>query len=363
MQRLFQVLKFSIIFTIIFKITAESFGQTKLAKEKIVDADEIDGFLKNEMKLLGLPGLSIALFNDAEILYYKTLGVSNIETGEPINSETLFDAGSMSKSPFAFLVMKMVEKKLLDLDIPLFQYLENKDIAYDERYKLITARMVLSHTSGFPNWRRFNKDKILDIKFTPGTQYLYSGEGYEYLADVIAHLNGIQKNELQNLFEKEVAAIIDMKKAYFIWNDFVAKHQARGHIDGKLAAGWGINPNNPNFFASYSLQSEAKSYAHFLMAIMRKKGLQPELFNEMLKPVIKNSVNEDNAFVCLGIRMQESDLGHEYYHDGFNKNFYSAYRFNPDKKIGYVFFTNCNNGNELNKRLELFLKTTKFYKK
>lgn len=90
----------------------------------------------------------------------------------------------------------MVDQGILNLDQPLYTYLPYSDIAHDDRYKLITARMILCHTSGFPNWRFLNADKKLDIKFTPGTQYLYSGEGFEYLANVIAYLKNIQKNDL-----------------------------------------------------------------------------------------------------------------------------------------------------------------------
>ena len=184
---------------------ASSFKKEEIINIKTLNGNEItpaemDEYLKNQMDSIGLPGLSIAIINEAKIIYHRTLGVTNVDTKEKVSQETLFDAGSMSKTPFAYLVMKMVERGILNLDRPLYTYLPYPDIAYDDRYKLITARMVLSHTSGFPNWRILNEDKKLDIKFTPGTQYLYSGEGFEYLANVVAHLKNIQKNDLQDLF-------------------------------------------------------------------------------------------------------------------------------------------------------------------
>ena len=172
---------------------ANTLNKFRLENGKHISFSEMEAFLKSQMDTIRMPGLSFAVINDEQIVYHKTFGVTNVETKQQVSDETIFDAASMTKTPFAFLVMRLAEKGILDLDKPLFTYLPYPDIAHDKRYKLITARMVLSHTTGFPNWRFFNKDGKLDIKFTPGTQFQYSGEGYEYLANVIAHLYEDQK--------------------------------------------------------------------------------------------------------------------------------------------------------------------------
>jgi CubicO group peptidase (beta-lactamase class C family) len=349
------------IISLIISSVTISYGQVDIQKINTLSGNEItivdmDNYLKAQMDSFGLPGLSMALINDAKIVYSRTFGVTNVDTKEKVTEETLFDAGSMSKTPFTYLVMKMVEKGILNLDQPLYTYLPYPDIAYDDRYKLITARMVLSHTSGFPNWRFFNKDNKLDIKFTPGTQYLYSGEGFEYLANVVAYLKNIQKNDLQDLFQAEVSTPLGMQNAYYTWNDYIQKHRATGHVDGKvLSTEWGLNANNPNFFASYTLQSEAISYAKFIIAMIKEEGLKKETYNEMLRIHIKIPSDTDSIFMCLGIMMKHSEFGNEYLHDGDNYNFTCAFMFNKEHKFGYVFFTNCNKGIEFNKKLESFL--------
>ncbi len=360
-----------LVFLIITLTTAFASNKGNAKKIKTLSGKEItvpemDEYLKAQMDSLGIPGMSIAIINDAEIVYHRALGVINVETKEKVTDETLFDAGSMSKTPFAFLVMKMVEKGILNLDQPLYTYLPYPDIANDERYKLITARMVLCHTSGFPNWRFFNADGKLDIKFTPGTQFQYSGEGYEYLANVVAHLNNISKNGLQDLFEKEVAIPLGMQHAYYTWNDYLEKHRADGHVDGKVySTEWGTSAKNPNFFAAFSLQSEAISYANFLIAMIREEGLKKTTFDEMLKVQVvfptnllnKSAPKTDSSTWCLGIEKKHSKFGDEYMHDGDNYNFTSAFMFNQEQKFGYVFFVNCNKGIDFNKRLDLFLKS------
>ena len=81
MNKIFQNLKLHLLFFIFIKSNIFSFAQVLSPYYNVIDADKIDSFLKKEMKTLALPGLSFALFSDNEILYYNTLGVSNIETG------------------------------------------------------------------------------------------------------------------------------------------------------------------------------------------------------------------------------------------------------------------------------------------
>ena len=335
---------------------ADTEAKFRLENGKHFSFSGMDTFLKSQMDSIGIPGLSFALINDEQIVYHRTFGVTNVETSQPVSNETIFDAASMTKTPFTVLVMKLAEKGILDLDKPLFTYLPYPDIAHDERYKLITARMVLSHTSGFPNWRRFNEDKKLDIKFTPGTQFLYSGEGYEYLANVIAHLMKIEKNDLQELFNEEISKPFGMDKTYFTWNSWLEEHQAAGHVDGKVAEGWGIDSENPGFYASYSMQTEAVNYARFIIALMNEKGLKKESYDDILKVQFPDASEPGKNQWGLGIAILPSEFGNEYSHGGFNLNFSSNFMFNKKQKFGYVFFINCNKGSDLNKKLLKFLR-------
>jgi CubicO group peptidase (beta-lactamase class C family) len=359
------LVSFTITLTAAFASDQENSKKIKTPSGREITVAEMDEFTKAQMDSLGIPGMSIAIINDAKLVYHRALGVTNVETKEKVTDETLFDAGSMSKTPFAFLVMKMVEKGILNLDQPLYTHLPYPDIAYDNRYKLITARMVLCHTSGFVNWRFMNKDNKLELKFTPGTSWGYSGEGYEYLANVVAHLNNVPKNGLQGLFEKEVAGPLGMRYAYYTWNDYVEKHRATGHVDGKVViTPWGTSAKNPDFEAAFSLQSEAVSYANFLIAMIKEEGLRKTLFDEMLKDQVvfpsilynTNAPKSDSTIWCLGIRKQHSEFGDEYSHGNNNYNFTGGFMFNQQQKFGHVFFTNCNKGMEFEKRLNLFLR-------
>jgi len=90
-----------------------------------------------------------------------------------VGSDTVFEAASTSKPVFAYAVMKLCERGLMDLGAPLTLYTAERFVPNDPRLDLITARRVLSHTTGLPNWR--SADDPLVISFTPGERWSYSG--------------------------------------------------------------------------------------------------------------------------------------------------------------------------------------------
>ncbi|MEO0899693.1 MAG: serine hydrolase domain-containing protein [Bacteroidota bacterium] len=303
--------------------------------------EQLDEFFSSLMDTLNMPGLSVAIINQSKIVYLKTMGVKEAGKAAPIDQETYFEAASLSKPVFAYFVMKQVEKGLIDLDKPLYQYLPYPDIAYDERYKTITARMVLSHSSGFPNWR----EDSLKIQFEPGTNYLYSGEGYKYLAQVIAAVNEVPFSQLDSLFQQEVAHPIGASKLRYLWNEDIAHNKASGHQEGKPTHNKRDYKDN-DFGAAGGLNTEAESYAKYLISIFEGKVISPELTREMFKEQMALPEDDINAMLLgasgwsLGYGMIPTKNGTCYWHAGNNDDFQSWMHFYPDKKYGIVLFTN-----------------------
>ena len=131
--------------------------------------------LENEvpglMKQGGVPGMQIALIRDGKTIWLHGFGVKDKKTREPVRTDTVFEAASLSKPVFTYGVLKLVDQGKLDLDTPLSSYLP-KPYVPDERVGKITARLVLSHRTGFPNWR--GSDGLLPIYFSPGERFSYS---------------------------------------------------------------------------------------------------------------------------------------------------------------------------------------------
>lgn len=139
-------------------------------------------------KATTVPAVSMALVTDAKLRWRGAYGVKDFVSKAPVDPDTVFEAGSVSKTVFAYEILKLCERGVLDLDTPLTKYTPDRFIKGDRRLDLITARHVLSHTTGFPNWR--SEKEPLAIQFTPGERWSYSGEGYSYLHSVMRHLTG-----------------------------------------------------------------------------------------------------------------------------------------------------------------------------
>lgn len=299
---------------------------------------------------LKLPGLSIAIINDAKIVYHNTFGVINNQSREPVTNHTIFEAASLSKPVFAYFIMKMVEQGKLDLDTPIYPYLEPIftpgviDSVSFEDYKTITPRIVLSHSTGIPNWVQ---GKPIHIDFTPGKGFSYSGEAYQHLAAALGTKLGIGwGSKLDTLFLEEVAHPLNMRSSFYTWNDKLEKYKAKGHKKGEVNL---EIHRDKKVGPGYSLHSEALDYAHFLMEMMEPKNLSKELVKEMLKE--QNHFTPDNTLLKetgqtrwgLGFAQKPTPNGLMHLHTGNNHDFQAYAMFVPTQKYGIALFANSDN--------------------
>ena len=351
------LIKYIFVFVLSISVKAQTVtnpvGQT-------VSTASIEAFLDQQMKATGTPGISLAIINDGKIAYHTVRGNSAPDT--PMTKKTIFEGASLSKPLFAFFVMQLVEQGVLDLDTPLYTYLPYKDIAHDERYKKITARMVLSHTTGFPNWRNQDGRKGLTIDFDPGTQFQYSGEGYQYLALVLQKLLKTDVNGLQKRFHKQVAKPFGLKVTRYIPNGKNQKNKAQAFKnDTWLPVS---NQGAEVFGAAYGINSEAKDWARLMIAWMNKEGLRKEGYEELFKR--HTELPDDNpnkatgiTHLTLGFYTGAFPFGNVYGHGGNNdKEFTSLFFFQPESKWGAILFTNAGFGEQMGIEFFQYMLTT-----
>ncbi|WP_250847069.1 serine hydrolase [Aquisphaera insulae] len=311
-----------------------------------VDPEAIDRFARAYLDYFKTPGLSLAVIKDWKVVYHRGFGVRDTSTRQPVADDTVFEAASMTKPVFADMVLRLVDRGVLDLDTPLHTYLPYEDIARDDRYKLITARMVLTHRTGFPNWRTGK----LEILFTPGSKVSYSGEGFVYLGKVVEKLTG---KKLEDLIQEEVLVPLGVEHASLIYNDDVASLTATGHAGTLPLSKW--KPKEPNPAAS--LHVSAGNYAKFLIAAARGKGLAEPTAKEMLRPQVAKSPDNPNGSWGLGISMEQTPLGITYGHGGRNTGFTSNSVIYRDLGIGYVFLVNNDDASRFDNVLRAYLIT------
>lgn len=296
-----------------------------------------------------VPGLSIALIHKGELAWHRGFGVKNAQAKEPVVANTTFEAASLSKPVFAYAVLKLADAGKLDLDTPLQRYLPgNYDVGDDARLAQITARHVLSHTPGFPNWRR--QGGPLTIHFTPGERFSYSGEGFVYLAKVVERITGEKFNDFM---KRLVFDPLGMPDSSFVWRDsYETQHAYRHGSLGNLA---GQNKST-EANAAASLRTTAQDYGRFLVALLHGTGLKPETRRQMFTPRIKLSESGTNNTARapetlspylswgLGWGLQTTADGLAFWHWGDNGNT-KAYVVVYDKQqLGLVVFTNSANG-------------------
>ena len=161
-------------------------NQIKRIDGSTIGENQLDEKISSLIEKANVTGLAVTIFNDAEVVYQKAFGYSNFETKDTLDVNHIFYGASLSKSVFAYLVVQLVSENKIDLDKPINSYFDVElpeisidkefrrlhDLKNDERYKQITTRMCLSHSTGLPNWRWINNpDKKLRIHFDPGTSH------------------------------------------------------------------------------------------------------------------------------------------------------------------------------------------------
>ena len=306
------------------------------------------------MKKDGVPGLAIAVIRGGKTTWVHGFGIKEAKTNQPVMEDTVFEAASLSKPVFTYGVLKLVEQGKLGLDVPLTRYLPKPFVAGDDRLAKITARLVLSHRTGFPNWPD-NADGSVSIYFEPGERFSYSGEGYIYLQRVVEQITG---KPLNDYMTKAVFTPLGMTSSSYVWRPDFDALTATGHgSDGKPVELW--KPKEA--LAASTLNTTAKDYARFVEAVLNGKGLKPATVREMETPeialdpecriCIKHEPKQlsKNLFWGLGWGIQRKDGSDALWHWGDNGAFKAFVMAEPKSKSGVVMFANSENGLEIAK--------------
>jgi CubicO group peptidase (beta-lactamase class C family) len=295
-----------------------------------------------------VPGLTVALVRNGQPQLLLNFGVRNSETKQPVTDDTIFEAASLSKPVFSYAVLKLVDQGKLGLDVPLAAYLRKPYIENDGRLAKITARIVLSHRTGFPNWR--GDGHPLTINFTPGERFSYSGEGFVYLQTVVEEITGKPLNEVMS---ELVFTPLGMNSSSYVWRPDFDERTATGHdADALTNKLW--KPDHAN--AASSLNCTARDYALFLAAILNGAGLKPSTLREMetpqiaVDPACTNCTDHapkalsKNIFWGLGWGIEQQGNSNRLWHWGDNGAFKCFVVADPAQKTAVVMLTDSENG-------------------
>jgi CubicO group peptidase (beta-lactamase class C family) len=292
-------------------LLAQRGSVTRLDGSKVSRA-QIDATVTQLMEAAHVTGVGITVWNNNRVVYLKTYGERNTEKHLPLTSDSVMTAASLTKPAFATMVMQLVQERVIELDKPVYEYLLKplpeyaayKDLTDNPRYKQITMRMLLDHTSGFPNWRRFTNEKKLGIYFPPGSRFAYSGEGIA-LAQMVVET--VTKKSVTELMKERIFQPLNMIRTSMVWKAPFEDDYADGYDEQEKSLG---PERRRQGDAAGSMQTTLRDYARFVQAVLtgaipdeqeRKLMLSPqiEITSKHEFPSLSTETTRDNRAIRL----------------------------------------------------------------
>lgn len=316
------------------------------------------GGIAEQLDRFSVPGLCVARIENRELRSVEAFGHRALGSNPAMEPDTIFEAASLSKPALACAVMRLRERGLIDLDTPLTRYLDAPLPLEDVRAQTITARMVLSHSSGLPAGRE--EGKPLELRFEPGSRFRYSPLGFDFLQSAVERITGMG---LASLMDAEVLGPLQLSKSSFAWRDEYSDARASGY-DAEGQPGITFNErfrvsteewrthvmalypqlHYPN--AAAGMYSTAGEYARFICAMLPNKHAEPLLREESFRDMIQPQVDVRRGVSWgLGWGLIDSSKGIALWHwgnwSGLFQHFAAVYVQSGD---GIVVLTNSGNG-------------------
>src|SRR5579863_7459211 len=329
------------------------------------------------MELAQLPGLEMGVIRGDQFVFRHYAGVANAKSKEPVTENSLFPAASMGKQVFAYAVLQLADEKRLDLDQPLKTYV-TEDAPTGAWGEKITARHILSHSSGLPNWRD-EANEPLAPAFEPGTKFRYSGEGFYYLQRCVEKITGMG---CEQYMQERIFKPLGMNSSTYLWRADAGQRLVSGHRgdepfdnrafpeqlfhliekSGVPLAQWNHDriveemgkvlspphkpvPNEISPNVAFGLLTTVADYSDFVARITAPRGdafdLKPETYKAMMRPY-----SHVNSAISWGLGWGiEKENGPRYlWQWGDNGGWKNIVMVHPESHSALVVFTNGNNG-------------------
>ena len=315
---------------------------------------EIEAHAAEWLKKSDVPSVAVAYIKDRKVAWTAVYGEQS--PGVQATGKTLYNMASLTKPVTAETVLREASAGKLSLDESMSPFWVDPDIKDDPWSKLLTPRLCLSHQTGFANWRRMTGG-VLKMRWEPGTQTGYSGEGYNYVG---------------RFAEKKMAKPFDALAQEMVFDPIGMKetsYTAKEWYAGRLAVPHGpkgeepIDPVATTWNGADLLRTTIGDYAKFVVSVMHDEGLTKEIAAEratMTRDLVKP---EDLDKVCkkagevgrcsitagmgLGWQVETVNGVKLLNHSGSDWGVHTFAMFVPSQGIGVVVFTNGENGNEV----------------
>lgn len=215
----------------------------------------------------GVPSMAVAYIRDGRVQWTRTYGQQ--AEGVPATDATLYNVASLTKPLFAELVLRLAADGRLSLDEPMAPVWVDPDLANDPRHALLTPRWALSHQMGFTNWRYQTGDTLRFTK-EPGTEFGYSGEGYEYARRFVERKLGASTDSLARQYLFRPLGLTDISFTRQPW--FEGRMALPKGPEGR----WGQPSVGGEANAADNIHTTIADYAAWVASVVRREGLPAE---------------------------------------------------------------------------------------
>ncbi len=301
--------------------------------------------VENWLKENKIPCLGIGILREGELREIRLYG--EIKKGIPAPHNTIFNIASLTKPIVTMLTLKLVSLQEWSLDEPLYPYYVDPDIATDLRHKKITTRIILSHQTGFPNWREQNPGGRLGFIFDPGTKFGYSGEGFEYLRKA---LEKKFNTDLHQLADSLIFRPLGMHDTQFEW-DSQTDESRFAHWFDKNGDEYIKDFKDTRMNAADDVLTTIEDYGNFGSWILKGAGMDTAIYNQIFHPHIPT---KDGRFMCLGwevflnlgVKKEPAII-----HTGSDTGTQTLIILLPVSGQGLIIFTNSDNGEQVYRKI------------
>jgi CubicO group peptidase (beta-lactamase class C family) len=298
-----------------------------------VDAEQIDREARRMMRETNVQGLAMAVVDDGQVAFVRSWGHRNVAANLPLQPDTIMYGASLTKFVFAYMVMQLVDEGALDLDRSIAAYLPRplpdyplyEALKSDDRWRKLTPRILLTHSSGLANFAFLEPDEKMRIHFEPGSRYAYSGEGINLLQFVLETGLGLRAGDEM---QRRVFARFGMTRTSMRWRDDFAGNLADGYkSDGSFEP----HDKRSRPRAAGSMDTTITDFARFLAGFSRGDGLSARSRAEMIRPqiaiqtpsqfptlleAVSPAMTAINLSAGLGVITFDGPFGHAFFKGG-----------------------------------------------
>lgn len=334
-----------------------------LVKNVQIKGDSVQKFnIQERMDHYKVPGVSIAILENGKIKWAKGFGYANTESGSKVDTNTLFQAGSISKPVAALSVLKLVENDSLELNKDVNYYLKNWQVPENKftETEKVTLERLLTHTAGvtvhgFPGYQQTdnfpdiidvlngkgNTEKI-EVDTIPGSIWRYSGGGYTVMEKVVEDVSGLSFEEYMS---KNILLPIGMKNSTYqqpITKEFECNISAAYDEKGELIQGLWHNYPEQAAAGLWTTPSDLALYCMEIQDILKGKK-DGVLTKESIERMLTKHKNDWGLGPSLQYEKDSLMFVHGGKNAGFTNNMLAyAYRGNA-----VIVMTNADNGGKL----------------